>query len=181
VELKEWGEEDFLRCLREGVVGSVLVGWLGKEMQCLREGVVGSDLIDGTVDEDEVALVAARYLPPKRGTAAVFREASKEEIGATDGGGEIGVGASAEGVEGRDLVTAGVDEEPKELRRVLRLEAATEGGGGSDGVEEGAAGDGGADEAREGREENEDLAEEVFADISNGGGSRWPVFRRRWR
>lgn len=53
-----------------------------------------------------------------------------------------------------------------------RPESAAEDWGRTDSVEEGAAGEGGADEAREGRKQEEDLAEEVVADTSDGGGFR---------
>ena len=60
-----------------------------------------------------------------------------------------------------------------------RLEATAEGGGRSDGVEEGAAGEGRADDAREGGEEEEYLAKKVVSDVGNGGGCPWLAFRRR--
>jgi hypothetical protein len=59
---------------------------------------------------------------------------------------------------------------------VERAEAAAEGGGRADGAAEGAAGEGGAYEGREVGEAEEDLAEEILAEVCYSGGTGW---RRR--
>jgi hypothetical protein len=101
------------------------------------------------------------------------RDAGEEHIGATEGRGVVGVRAAADGRKGRRLGAVVVEEEAKERRWVECAEAAAEGRGGSDGVQEGVAGDGGADEARKGGETEEDLAEEVIAEGAYSGSRGW--------
>jgi hypothetical protein len=69
-----------------------------------------------------------------------------------------------------------VEEYAEERWRVELAEAAAEGGGRTDGAEEGRAGESCADEAREGGEVKKYLAQEVVAEVAYGGGSGW-----RWR
>lgn len=122
------------------------------------------------VDEANVALVVwirGFDLPTAR--IAVVRAAELEEIG----GEEIRVGAAPWEGGGRDYLHVFCTEEGEEGRRVELAEAAAERAGRADGAAEGGVAAGGADEAREGREAEEDRAEEVFAEISySGGGGR---------
>lgn len=106
-------------------------------------------------------------------------EAGEEEIGATDNGCEVTVGA-ADGDEVRHGCAFVVEEEAEERRRAARAEVAAEVGVGTDSSAKGAAGEGGTEEAREGREAEEDLAEEIVVErntvVRSGGcgcGDSW--------
>lgn len=157
----------------EGAGVGHLMGQLRQDIQNQCEGVVGGNLPGASVEQDDVAVLAALDLPPGRGVVVVFRESGEEEISAAYRGGEVWVGPAAEGDERRDGTAVGLDKKAKEWGWVERPELAAEDGGRTDGVEKGEAGEGGADEAREGGEAVEDLAEEIFVERDYGGGSGW--------
>lgn len=94
--------------------------------------------------EEEAPAAALKDLPPGE-DVVVAGEAGEEDVDAADSGGQIRIGAAADGHEGGHFVAIRDDEETEERGRVQRAEAAAEGGGGSDDGEEGPAGEGGAD------------------------------------
>jgi hypothetical protein len=94
-------------------MGNLVVGRRGEEIQSTSERVVGSDLRVDPVAEEKAAVLARHDLPPGVGVVGAG-DTGKEDIGTADGGGEVGVGAAAEGREVGDLGAIGVEEEAEE-------------------------------------------------------------------
>jgi hypothetical protein len=104
---------------------------LGEEMQGPREGVVDGQAI-GIIraDEKDVPIVAVPDYPLEGGAFVVGgREAGEEEIGTTDGRGEVRVGAQAEWAKSRGVGMEYAEEYAEEWGAVELAEAAAEGGG----------------------------------------------------
>jgi hypothetical protein len=166
-----------------GISAEHLNGRLGEAMKGACEGIVDSHLlgVHSRRDENDVPIAALRHIPSFVFVFAVVflvtdsvGETGKEDIESAKGGGVVRVGTAAaepKGREGGHVRLYGKEERAEDRGRVEVAEAATEGGGGTDGAEESGAGESGADEAGEGGQTEEYLAQEVVAEGEYGGRS----------
>jgi hypothetical protein len=80
--------------------GGDLVGRPGDEVERPRERVVCRGLVGAGVAEEDTAAAAVLDLPPGGRIVVVVGQAGEEGVAAADDGGEVRVGAAAEGREG---------------------------------------------------------------------------------